>query len=150
MLPCWLLLHHRCLASLLPGFLCSPLLCVQPCLGAPDLMVMGLAMGKAAASPAGHRQLLKRGPAQPQGMVLGPVQAPLSLGRRGIRGTPTSQPRQSEAKRSRQGPVAEWEESCLDKGCKPSPGALHQGARSRAVCKQKSVPPAQLCGAGWA
>lgn len=69
MLPCWLLLRHRCLASLLPGFLCVLVLHVQPCLGAPDLMVMRLATGKAAASPVGYRQLHNLA----QGMVLGPV-----------------------------------------------------------------------------
>lgn len=102
----------------------------------------GFGHGQSSCISCGAQAPEKPVSVQPQGMVLGPVQAPLSLGRRGIGGTPMSQPRQ--------GPAAGWEESCPDKGCKPSPGALHQGARSRAACKQKSVPPTQPHGAGCA
>lgn len=134
MLPCWFLLHQQCLASIpLPGFLCIPLLCVQPCLGALDLMLLGLATGKAAASPVGHRQLPNLALHSPRGWSWTMLEL-LSLWTRGAGGTPMSRHRQPEpigAGRAPQlvgGRLPRQGVQALTLDCAPR-------SRSRAVCK---------------
>lgn len=158
MLPCWLLLHQQCLASPARIALRSPPLCsALPGSSRPD----GAGFGHRQSSCISCRAqaAVKPGPAEPQGLVLGPVQAPLCVGRRGIGGTPMPQPRQSEPKQSKQGP-ASWVGGRLPRqgvqalalGCAP------RGQEQSSVQAEKHAPssapwggvgPSPLCTVVW-